>query len=543
MRINPKIAVWLFFILVSLLLIAPNPFATGFVVTQTNSNYCCVGDIIYTDNIDDLKKPQFGLVKLETNKGTKYINANGSLGIRVENVPSNNLNFGLDLKGGVRAFIQPNQSDAYTLEQTISTLQTRTNIYGLREFVFRPVYADGKGFIELSMAGGDINEMRSLLENQGKFEAKIPLYIRAKDATLKLDNEYKISLFNDSIQIGNKTYNPGDSFKLSNIDFKFEGLSRDKKVINLTSTVFQSDGIVAVYFDPQRSSVERRGDAWRWQFAVQLSGSAAKNFAQVTSNVNLAGPYLESPIDLYLDGKLINSLNIASGLRGNVATEISIEGGAENFKQAVAEKNFMQTILRSGALPTSLHIVSIESVSASLGSTFLKNALIAGLVAILGVVVVVTLRYHKPKVIFPMLFVSLSEVLIILGFAAGIGWTIDLAAIAGIIASVGTGIDAQIIIADQALRSDTTPITLRDKLKRAFFIIFGSAGTSIAAMLPLMTIGFGLLRGFAIVTIIGILIGVFITRPAYGAIIEILHPTRSVTSGGMRDVRTSIKKD
>ena len=119
-----------------------------------------------------------------------------------------------------------------------------------------------------------------------------------------------------------------------------------------------------------------------------------------------------------------------------------------------------------------------------------------------------------------MLAISLSEVLIILGIATVIGWTIDLPAIAGIIASVGTGIDSQIMIIDQALRGEVKTQTLKEKIGRAFFVIFGSAGTIIAAMIPLMAIGFGLLRGFAITTIIGVLVGVLIARPAYGVIIK-----------------------
>ena len=51
-------------------------------------------------------------------------------------------------------------------------------------------------------------------------------------------------------------------------------------------------------------------------------------------------------------------------------------------------------------------------------------------------------------------------------------------------------------------------------------MIFGSASTVIAAMLPLMVIGIGVMRGFAITTIIGVLIGIFITRPAFSRIAE-----------------------
>jgi len=58
--------------------------------------------------------------------------------------------------------------------------------------------------------------------------------------------------------------------------------------------------------------------------------------------------------------------------------------------------------------------------------------------------------------------------------------------------------------------------------KGAFFIIMGSYSTIFVAMLPLVFAGAGLLKGFAITTIIGASIGVFLVRPTYAAVVEIL---------------------
>ncbi len=103
-------------------------------------------------------------------------------------------------------------------------------------------------------------------------------------------------------------------------------------------------------------------------------------------------------------------------------------------------------------------------------------------------------------------------------------WTIDLPAIGGIIAAIGVGVDNMIVIADETLtrREEERKIlyTIKDRIKRAFFIIFGSASTTIAAMVPLMSLGVGLVRGFAITTVVGVLVGILITRPAYAKIVE-----------------------
>jgi preprotein translocase subunit SecD len=60
----------------------------------------------------------------------------------------------------------------------------------------------------------------------------------------------------------------------------------------------------------------------------------------------------------------------------------------------------------------------------------------------------------------------------------------------------------------------------RKRISFAFGIIFVSAATTIMAMLALAFMALGTLRGFAIVTTVGLLIGIFITRPAYARIIE-----------------------
>jgi preprotein translocase subunit SecD len=465
-----------------------------------------------------------GILNVVTSKGTKYITANGSLGINVDYAQPTNIKFGLDIKGGVRGILQPNTTDNNTIEQIINTLQTRINIYGLREASFRATSdpISNAKFIEISIAGGTKDELKNLIESQGNFEAKVPFVVPVSNskATLTLASAHEILATGGSIKVEGKQVNPGDMFTLDNIGFVYNGYQNGK--INLTATVISGNDVITVFFDPQRSRIENTGSGYRWSFGVQLSSSGSQKFAYVTSNINQqASGYLEAPIVFYLDGRFIDSLNIASTLKGKVETEISITGGAQSMQEALKIKTQLQSILKSGSLPTAVHMIQLDEISPTLGEGFIKNALAAGLAAILGVVAVVAIRYRKIKLILPMLLISLSEVLIVLGVSVVIGWTIDLAAIAGIIASVGTGVNSQIIILDRSLRKEQERIeTLSEKLKNAFFVIFGSAGTLIAAMIPLLILGFGLLRGFAIVTIIGVLVGVFIARPAYAVIIR-----------------------
>mgnify|MGYP001602124771 CR=1 FL=1 len=219
-------------------------------------------------------------------------------------------------------------------------------------------------------------------------------------------------------------------------------------------------------------------------------------------------------------------MNIAADLKGKAAKDIVISGPGAGPTQEEALKDSnnnmkkLQTILITGALPTSLNIVKMDSISPSLGSTFEKNAIKAALLAILAVAVVIFIRYRKLKISLPMIFISLSEALITLGILTLMKYNLDLAAIAGIIAAVGTGVDDQVVITDEILSKES--VNWKERYKKAFFVIMTAYLTAVASMIPLLMAGVGLLKGFAIATIIGVTIGVFVTRPAYANIIKVL---------------------
>ena len=61
---------------------------------------------------------------------------------------------------------------------------------------------------------------------------------------------------------------------------------------------------------------------------------------------------------------------------------------------------------------------------------------------------------------------------------------------------------------------------MREGIKLAFFVIVGSFLTNVASMLPLFWTGAGMLRGFALTTILGVSVGILITRPAFADIIK-----------------------
>ncbi len=220
-------------------------------------------------------------------------------------------------------------------------------------------------------------------------------------------------------------------------------------------------------------------------------------------------------------------LNVPDSQRQSTSPllDLQIQGFDSSKDDASASLKDLEVLLESGSLPVSVQSVSKETISPLLGTRFLHNALFIYFVALLGVVALLWLRYRKLKIVLPILLTDLVEATGVVGLAAFFGWSLDLAGVAGILAAVGTGVNDQIVMVDELLKnrdSETAVGSLVERLRRALFIVFAAAATLLVTMLPLIVFGFGLgkLVGFAITTIAGVLVGVFITRPAFGEVAE-----------------------
>jgi preprotein translocase subunit SecD len=509
--------------------------------------------------------------------GVKHtFSVNETLGINVLDVQRFNLEFGLDLRGGTRITLTPKENATKdTVDEIVSTLQTRANVYGLTEMRFYSVRGvDGSYFVQIEATGVGREVVEGLLSKQGTFEAKVvkPVQIKDSEGTLQLGQKlYNISLAgNSTVALEGRVFGVNGTFTLDDTDFELTNVT-DNQVVFLAK-VYTGNDIEMVKTDPQHSGVFPSGGGYQFYFVVMVSEKGAQRFADVTSGIpsfvdlNTGERYLDSRILLYLDGQVVSDLQIGANLGGVVYTTPQVQGSRPVLEEAISEKLNLQSILRSGALPTSLETSSVEVISPTLGSNFFQSAALTALLAEGLVVVVVFLKYRRIKIALPIALIAMSEIIIVLGIAAvndiwiwsavlianfciimaawwkknevdvmawtgallipllGMtAWTIDLPVIGGIIAAIGTGTNDQIIIADEALRGGKTEkkiYTMKEKIKQAFFIVFGAAATTIAAMVPLMSIGVGMVRGFAITTIIGVLIGVLITRPAYAKYVE-----------------------
>jgi len=210
-------------------------------------------------------------------------------------------------------------------------------------------------------------------------------------------------------------------------------------------------------------------------------------------------------------------------------SQLTITGNASGQENAKKRLDDILLILESGSLPIPIDSISTESISPYLGKDFLDYSLLIGILAVILVSIVLFIRYRYFKLAIPIIITASSEIIILLGLLALINFRLDLAAVAGILATIGTGADSSIIIIDELLKGKKhhksevaghTTESLKTKIKHAFFIVFASASTVIATMLPIIIMGGGIskLIGFAVTILLGTMIGIFIARPVYSQI-------------------------
>ena len=346
-----------------------------------------------------------------------------------------------------------------TRDMTKNILSDKLNSLGLKDI---PVRTVGEDYILIDFAGIDLATAKDIAEKPGKFEIRLQ------------------TVGNDTVHV-------------------------------LYGDDIESVGVPG-FHDGQ----------WHTPFRLTETGALALQRIAIETGAS------DNPeahwLNMYLDDNEVYSAPLSSSAAARIkefpiyAWESSTGGDEESKVQAEQ----LQIHLRAGALPVNVELIGSGHVDAALGKQFKTQSVIAGLLSLLAVAFVVFRRYHQKEILIPMIATSISEVFMILGFAGAVGWQLDLPSIAGIIAVIGTGIDHLVIITDEVLYEGKLPSTkvYLERITKAFGIIFAAATTTTIAMSPLVVMGFGALKWFAIITIVGVMIGVLIARPVYGIVIK-----------------------
>ncbi len=226
-------------------------------------------------------------------------------------------------------------------------------------------------------------------------------------------------------------------------------------------------------------------------FRFNLRGAARFGEA-TTQNVG-------RPLAIVLDNEVISAPRILQPITGGQ--------GQISGRFTVQQANDLSVLLRSGALPAKLTIVERRTVGPGLGRDSIEAGKLATYVATIFVVIFMFATYGVFGFIANIALVV--HVGLIFGLMSVLEATLTLPGIAGIVLTIGTAVDSNVLIyeriREEARAGRSIVSAIQAGFDRAFATIVDSNSTMAIAAIILFFMGSGPVRGFAVVFILGIL--------------------------------------
>lgn len=241
-----------------------------------------------------------------------------------------------------------------------------------------------------------------------------------------------------------------------------------------------------------------------YYISLELTDEGRDKFADAT------GRLVGQQIGITMDGQLLSAPRVNERIDSNSCV-ITGEFTAEEARSLAAN-------IKSGQLPFSLEQVEVRTVSATLGDEALKNAVTAGIIGLILVMLFMILIYRLLG--FVSSIALLGYVGVVLLILANLHINLTLPGIAGIILSVGMAVDANVVIFERIKEELRLGKTVRSAVdagfNRALSAVIDSNITTIIAAVILWVLGTGTIKGFGITLFIGIVISmlsaIFVTK-------------------------------
>ena len=245
-----------------------------------------------------------------------------------------------------------------------------------------------------------------------------------------------------------------------------------------------------------RDAKPSRDENGRPDVTFLLKADGARRFA------NFTGAHVGDYLAVVLDNKVQEVARIES--------QIHDEGritGAFSDQQA----KDLGMILRSGSLPASIRYLEERTVGPSLGIDSIRHGVMAAVIGMAAVMVFMLVYYRGAGINADLaLFMNL---VILVGFLGFSGATLTLPGIAGVILTIGMGVDSNVLIFErirEELRNGKTPPSAVDQgFGRAWLTIIDTHVTTIVSAFILFIFGTGPVRGFAVTLTFGLLANLF----------------------------------
>ncbi len=229
-----------------------------------------------------------------------------------------------------------------------------------------------------------------------------------------------------------------------------------------------------------------------------LSGDGAARFAQLT------GANIDNPLAIVLDDKVESAPMINSKIRRN--GQITMGSGA-----TLEDARNLEIVLKAGALPAPVEIIEKNVVGATLGADSIRKGFYSALIGLILVVAYIGFYYRISGLIADVGLVF--NLFFLLAVMAGLGATLTMPGIAGIILTMGISVDSNVLIFERIREELRTGKTVRAAIDagydRAFVAIFDSHVTTLITAGALFLLGSGPVKGFAVTLFWGITISLY----------------------------------
>jgi preprotein translocase subunit SecD len=246
----------------------------------------------------------------------------------------------------------------------------------------------------------------------------------------------------------------------------------------------------------------------RPNISFTLTTEAGDRFFKYTDE-HKAGSATPGQMAIVLDNKVREVASIQSGIRDR--GELT---GAFTKQQA----EDLSLMLRTGALPATITYLETRTVGPSLGAASIRQGVIAAIAGMAGVMIFMLIYYKGSGVNADLAL--LLNLIILLGFMGYSHAVLTLPGIAGVILTIGMGVDSNVLIFErirEELRAGkTAAAAVKEGFAHAWITIVDTHVTTIVSAIILLMFGTGPVKGFAITLMVGLfanlITAVFVSR-------------------------------
>lgn len=273
----------------------------------------------------------------------------------------------------------------------------------------------------------------------------------------------------------------------------------DQAKVSETGEYLPTGKIVIQGTEVKKAKAEIAQDGSGYVVGLELTPEGATKFAEAT------GRLIGKPIAIFMDEELISAPTVNDKITGGNAI-ITLGGANTSEKQAEAVE--LAGLIQSGSLPFKLEAKQVQNISPTLGSNALTVCVEALVFAVILICLYMILYYRLPGLIASIaLFLHTILELLALSW---LGITVTLPGIAGVILTVGMGVDANVIIFERIKEELKSGKTLRAAIdvgfKRAFTAVLDGNVTTLISAVILWKFGTGSVQSFALTLGIGVIL-------------------------------------